>query len=195
VQSGRTSARRLKPTGSDEGLDPGAVSAPLVGRARRSPLLDHRAAFPARRTRLRRAAEIGDEGFHGAFALADDEARTLRLTLGPTAGATPERLAALCEDLALHDWLLTTVALVVERARTDGDTTGPRALRPVVGHLVHLWMPGAGVAPVLLEVWEHLEEGPGLTRRWKACVDRLRDHLALRTLESMTARCGDDSPG
>ncbi|NEA65720.1 hypothetical protein [Streptomyces sp. SID12488] len=44
-------------------------------------------------------------------------------------------------DLALHDWLLTTVALVVERACADGDTVGLRALRQVVDHLVHLWMP------------------------------------------------------
>lgn len=179
----------------DEGLDPGAVSAALVGRIQRSPLLDRRAAFRARSTRLRWAAEIGTEGFHGAFALADDETRTLRLALGPTAGATPERLAALCEDLALHDWLLTAVALVVERACADDDIAGPRALRPVVDHLVHLWMPGAGVAPGLLKVWEHLEERPGLTRQWNACVHRLRDHMALRALELMTARRETGPPG
>ncbi|MDW4906472.1 SCO2521 family protein [Streptomyces sp. ADMS] len=97
----------------DESLDPGAVSASLAGRVQRSPLPDHRAAFPARRTRLRWAA-VGGEDFHGAFALADDEARRVRPGLEPTAGATPERPVALREDLAPHDWLLATVALVVD---------------------------------------------------------------------------------
>jgi len=176
-------------TGADaDSLDPGAVAEALISRVRASALLDHETAFRARPTRLRWAAEIADGPFEGGFTLVDDDTRVLRLRIPRTAGADTELITSLCEDLALHDWLLTTLGTVADRACTgSGDAVALRRLRPAIDHLVHLWMPGAAVAPSLLETWERLEERPGLTRQWDACVSRIRDHMALRTLEMLAA--------
>ncbi|GGT05814.1 SCO2521 family protein [Streptomyces chromofuscus] len=165
-------------------LDPGAVSEALLGRLRSAPLLDRRAPLRARRTRLRWASVLGGDGFRGAFTLLDQEVRTLRLGFAATATATPEQLTALCEDVALHDWLLSTVTPVVDRACSGhGPAAAPGDLRTVVDQLLHLWLPAVDVAPGLDEVWTHLEARPGFTRQWQTCVQRIRDHLALRTLD------------
>ncbi|MFE2428612.1 SCO2521 family protein [Streptomyces sp. NPDC059373] len=172
--------------GGPGALDPGAVSEWLTGRVQNSALLDHRPAFRARRSRLRWSACLAGDRFEGAFTLVDDELRTLRLSVPPHLHADPEELTALCEDLALHDWLLGTVASVADRACTgSGSGAALRRLRPAIDHLVHLWMPGAAVASGLLDAWDLLESCPGLTRQWDACVNRIRDHMALRALEMM----------
>ncbi|MER6984573.1 SCO2521 family protein, partial [Streptomyces carpinensis] len=165
-------------------------------RLRAARLLDHRPPFHPRRTRLRWSAVVDREGFRGAFTLADRELRTLRLTIARTAQATPEQLAALCEDVALHDWLLTTVPAVVDSAcgtrRGDADHG---ELRVVIDQLLHLWMPGTDTPPGLGEIWDRLEARPGLTRQWSACVRRVRDHLALRTLELLQDHRAARPPG
>ncbi|MFI6460484.1 SCO2521 family protein [Streptomyces sp. NPDC050528] len=167
------------PAGRDpDSLDPGAVGEALLDRLRDSPLLDRRPPLRARRTRLRWSATVGADRFSGAFTLADQEVRTLRLTLTST-DTTPDQLVSLCEDLALHDWLLTTVSRVVEHDRGRLDD-----LRTTVEQLLHLWLPGIDLPPELLAVWEGLERAPGLSRQWHAQVERIRHRLTLRALNS-----------
>lgn len=172
-------------TGRDPAdLDPGAVGEALLGRLRSAPSLDRRTPLRARRTRLRWATVLRGDGFRGEFSLVDPELRTLRLGFAARTAVTPGQLAALCEDIALHDWLLTTVTPVVDRACSGHDTVrAPAELRAVVDQLLHLWLPAVGVPSGLDEVWAHLEAHPGFSRQWGTCVQRVRDHLALRALD------------
>ncbi|WP_436788071.1 SCO2521 family protein [Yinghuangia sp. YIM S10712] len=169
-------------------LDPGAACEQLLARVQRSPALDHRPAFRARRTRLRWSAAFGgDDRTGGVYTLADATVRTLQVRL-PTGWFTDAaEVAALCEDLALHDWLLTVVADLAERACVGpANPASLRRLRPAVDHLLHVWMPGMDVPSALLAVWDDLEAGPGFTRQWRSCVDRIRDHMAMNTLELLS---------
>lgn len=97
---------------------------------------------------------------------------------------TGSAAASLCEDLALHDWLLTTLVGMVERSRlgsADG-RDAVTALRPAVDHLLHLWMPKARADRALGPLWEVLEREPGFTRQWQTLVQRIRDQLALQAI-------------
>lgn len=172
-----------------DSLDTGAANASLLARLQRSRLLDGRPPLRTRRTRLRWSAVVseGSRSPHASFTLADDEIRTFRLMAPASVDASPEELTTLCEDLAFHDWLLTTVAAVTDRACvSSGEATGLEKLRPVVDDLTHLWMPGAVISPKFQGVWHQAEAHLGFTRQWRACVDRIRDHLTLVTLRLLT---------
>ncbi|MFE9448488.1 SCO2521 family protein [Streptomyces sp. NPDC006739] len=169
----------------------GAVAERLVAEVTRHPLLDRRPPFVSRPTRLRWAAlrePTGSEPSLAAFTLAEGGLRTLRLRL-------PEDLdweaaAGFGEDLALHDWLLTTLVTLIDRSRL-GSVEGPRALpvlRLAVDHLLHLWMPAARVDPALAPLWRPLEEAPGFSRQWQALAQRIRDQMALLAVAHLTGR-------
>ncbi|MFH8983202.1 SCO2521 family protein [Streptomyces varsoviensis] len=168
-------------------VDLGAIAERLLTDVLEHPLLDRRPPFKSRRTRLRWAA-VGSaegDGDGGAvierFTVADDRLRTLSLRLP---GPDPAAAAAFCEDLALHDWLLTTLVTMVERSRL-GSAEGPGAvlaLRPAVDHLLHLWMPRARVNRLLAPLWDALEREPGFTRQWHTLVQRIRDQLTLQAI-------------
>ncbi|MFI8945370.1 SCO2521 family protein [Streptomyces sp. NPDC053750] len=171
-------------------LDVGLIADGLLTRLLRHPLLDQRPPFRSRPTRLRWAAlpAAPDEGPSiERFTLAEDELRTVRLRVPE--GTPAADLAALCDDLALHDWLLTTVVRMLDGIRLGGAATqdpgaAVRALRPAVDHLLHLWMPRARVAKDLAPLWDPLEERPGFTRQWRALVQRIRDQLTLHAIPS-----------
>lgn len=176
-------------------LDAGAVAERLIEEVGRHPLLDRRAPFKSRRTRLRWTAVRDDERTAPGideYTVAADGLRTVAIRLpgvGPaTSGAAvAASVAAFSEDLALHDWLLTTLAQMVERGRL-GSTAGPDALqglRPAVDHLLHVWMPMARVDPLLAPMWDVLEETPGFSRQWQNLAQRIRDQLAMRTMQMM----------
>jgi hypothetical protein len=119
-----------------------------------------------------------------AFVLGPGNIRTARIATSTT---DPAAIVALCEDLALHDWLLTTLTTVIERS-LRGDPAGARALqqlRPAVECLLHLWMPGAHVGDELAAVWDGLERRPGFSRQWLTAVQRIRDFLAVSTLQEL----------
>jgi hypothetical protein len=166
-------------------LDLGAIAERLLGSVSRHPSLDQRAPFKSRRTRLRWAAlrTLDGEGPSiGSFTVAEEGLRTVELRLPEGMGAAAA--AKLCEDLALHDWLLTTLVRMVERSRlgsVDG-RDAVQALRPAVDHLMHLWMPGARLDPSLGPLWEVLEREPGFTPQWQTMVQRIRDQLALQAI-------------
>lgn len=155
-------------------------------RVRSSSLVDSRVPFRSRRTTLRWVAFLGDGGGEDAltFTVEGADHRTVRLSAHDT---EPGDVVALCEDLALHDWLLTTLTGIVDRAAL----TGPRAhvavdrIRPAVDHLLHLWMPGARLEVRTRRFWEQMEQRAGFGRQWAAAVQRIRDHLALSTLREL----------
>ncbi|MGW0928584.1 SCO2521 family protein [Streptomyces sp. NPDC002644] len=169
-------------------LDVGLIADGLLTRLLRHPLLDQRPPFKSRPTRLRWTALPAEHGRGPSIerlTLAEDELRTLTLRVPPD--ADPAEVAALCEDLALHDWLLTTVVRLLDGSRlgsADG-TAVVRALRPAVDHLLHLWMPRARLDPSLAALWDALEERPGFTRQWQSLVHRIRDQLALHAIPAL----------
>src|SRR5262249_12047824 len=117
----------------------------------------------------------------GVFTVHTDTLRTLELRLGP---GNFDNAIALCEDLALHDWLLSTMVALLDLTRTSPRPIIEKSsqLRPAVEHLMHLWMPGARLADEVLPVWAALEQRPGFTRQWEASVNWIRDQIAIATM-------------
>ncbi|MET8649547.1 SCO2521 family protein [Nocardia aurea] len=130
-------------------------------------------------TRLRWAARVGEvDAPQVAFRLQDDILRTV-LVVVPS-GEELSAAQRFCEDLAVHDWLLTAVTDAVERA----DLAGPGAaaadiIGPVLHHLAHLWVPGAHTPPELRGLWGQLREEPDFTAGWRATIDHLRNRMLL----------------
>jgi hypothetical protein len=165
-------------------LNLGAIGQRAMDAVQASSLLDHFPAMKARRTRLRWAVDTTAPARSITFTIHTELFRTIHLRAGHADAAA---VAALCEDLALHDWLLTTLMSYIDRARIG---SAPRSavvawLQPTIDHLLHLWMPAARVDPTLADLWQSLDRHPGLTRQWQATVDRVRDQLALATVEVM----------
>jgi hypothetical protein len=176
----------LDPAGPDDRLDLGAIAQHTVDEVYDEAPLDFRAPLKSGETRLRWAATwtAGGGADVVAFVVRRTEVRTARIE---TSAADPPAIVALCEDLALHDWLLTTLTAVIERS-LRGDRGAPVALlqlRPAVDCLLHLWMPGAHVADDLAAVWDGLERRPGFSRQWLTSVQRIRDFLAVSTLQEL----------
>ena len=175
-------------------LDLPAITGRILDEVQRSSLLDHNPPLRAPRLRLRWIAKIGGERLSAAFAVRSEELRTFEISLPSTDVRHPGQdlpaVVALCEDLALHDWLLTTLTTIVERALTGNRRRRERVggLQPAVEHLLHLWMPAARLGPELLPVWSDLEARPGFTRQWETLVRRVRDQLAMSTLALLEAR-------
>ncbi|MGW2614224.1 SCO2521 family protein [Streptomyces sp. NPDC001500] len=165
-------------------LDIGSITAGLLARiSRNSRFLDHDPPLTTADTVLRWTASAADgQQASVRFTKADEGLRVVGLRL--PRGTAPSAAAGLCEDLALHDWLLTTVA-----DKLDGLSAGAederlllKTLRPLVDHLLHLWMPRARTERALHTVWEELDENSGYSRQWKALAQRVRDQLALRAI-------------
>ncbi len=166
-------------------LDLGMIAEGLLTGLLRHNLLDRKPPFKSRRTNLRWIAHRvpdGEQATLERFTLAEDGLRTVELRLPE--GVPAASAAGLCEDLALHDWLLTTVVHMMDSSRLAG-VDGPKAvelLRPAVDHLLHLWMPRAHVDPALGHLWDVLEERPGFTRQWESLRQRIRDQLAVQAI-------------
>ncbi|HZN75283.1 MAG TPA: SCO2521 family protein [Micromonosporaceae bacterium] len=170
-------------------LDLGAVARRAMKDVQSSPVLDRRPPFPAARTRLRFAvAMTGSDGQpHLHFRVEDKQLRTLQITCGAEQGPV---VVEFCEDLALHDWLLTTLLHIMDGSRIG---TEPRhavvaRLRPAVDHLLHLWMPGARIDESVAPFWERMERRPGMSRQWRACAERIRDQIALSAVTLLGSR-------
>jgi hypothetical protein len=170
-------------------LDLGAISDRVMDMVQRSSELDRSPPFKMVRTRLRwvvlaDAAQAATN--RASFTIDSATVRTLRLTI--VENDIPAAVE-LCEDLALHDWLLTALLEMIERSRIGAS---PRAqvvdrLRPAIDYLLHLWMPAARLKESLLPLWESLEWQPGFTKQWAASVSRIRDQVALSTIELLGA--------
>jgi hypothetical protein len=163
-------------------LDLGALSGRVMDTAQTRARPDRRAPFRMWRTRLRWAAlspPAEDAEPRVRFTVEDSNVRTVAVT----AAAPAAHVLGLCEDLALHDWLLTAIRQILDRSRIGALPRGEVVYRlaPAVDHLLHLWMPAARVDRSLLGVWESIERRPGFSRQWQASVDRVRDQVAVST--------------
>jgi hypothetical protein len=164
-------------------LDLGAVNARALAAIQRSDRLDHRPPFRSRRTRLRWSAETGP-GEELVFTLGADGLRTVRLRTGVT---SPRALADFCADLALHDWMLSALLDLVDKAMSRSRPAAEliRLLRPGIDHLVHAWMPAAHLDRSLIGVWQEFDRRAGLSLQWEKTVGRIRDQLSVGIIEAL----------
>lgn len=172
-------------------LDLGAISDRVMDSVQFRAGLDRAPPFRMWRTTLRWAAVLTAQNSECAeprvrFTIEESNVRTLTVVANVD---SPGHVVELCEDLALHDWLLAALLLILERSRIGDLHRGEvvRRLAPAVDHLLHLWMPAVRVDQSLLGVWESLERRPGFTRQWRANVDRVRDQVAVSTLALYSA--------
>jgi hypothetical protein len=165
-------------------LDLGAVNVRALAGIQRSERLDQRPPFRGRPTRLRWSAESADSEQEIVFTLGADGLRTVRLR---AAEPDPLALADFCADLALHDWLLSTLLDIVDRAVARSRPTAEliSLLRPGVDHLVHAWMPAAHVSRGLGRIWQELDLRSGFSLQWQKTVERIRDQLSVGLIEAL----------
>ena len=170
--------------GHDPALNLGSISERVIDDVQGWRRLDHGSPLRARRTRVLWAAVLDGAVKPSARITVeqDERVRTVRLNAGP--GDLPLAMR-FCEDLALHDWLLTTVTHALGQAdRATALGRDPvELLQPFVDQLVPLWSPGAHVDPLMRPVWEGLERHPGFTHQWQLLVARMRDKIAYRTIQ------------
>jgi hypothetical protein len=165
-------------------LDLGAISGRVMDTVQQSSEFDRNPPFRMARTRIRCVItfnEGGPRNNRAQFTIDSETARTLRLTVG-----AQDLLAAveLCEDLALHDWLLTALLQLIEHSR-HVHSARPlliNRLQPAIDHLLHLWMPAARLDKSMLPLWQSLEQQPGFTKQWTVSVSWVRDQVALSTI-------------
>src|SRR5262249_16451004 len=107
--------------------------------------------------------------------------RTLRLTV--PAKDLPAAVE-LCEDLALHDWLLTALLKLIEHSRHERSARQQliNRLQPAIDHLLHLWIPPRRLDQSMLPLWQSLEQQPGFTKQWTTSVGWVRDQVALSAI-------------
>jgi hypothetical protein len=165
-------------------LDLGALNVRALASIQRSEHLDHTPPFRSRRTRLRWSAETSDGEQDIAFTLGADGLRTVRLRAPEP---NPRALADFCADLALHDWLLSTLLDLVDRAvaRSRPATELIGMLRPGIDHLVHAWMPAAHASRTLDRIWQELDLRSGFSLQWQKTVERIRDQLSVGLIEAL----------
>jgi hypothetical protein len=170
--------------GNGKALDFGAVNIRALAAIQRSEELDQNPPFRTRRTHLRWSAQNSESAQEIAFTLVDEGLRTVRLR---TEGADPRALADFCADLALHDWLLSVLGELVERAvarsRPAAELIG--MLRPGIDHLVHAWTPAAHVSRPLVEIWDEFDRNSAFSLQWQKTVERIRDQLSAGIIEAL----------
>lgn len=168
-----------------------AVSSAALDRVQ-GRLVDRRPPLRSSRTTLRFAIGVPTT----AMFTVDHRGLVRRLTL-PRLDAPVADVIELCEDIARHDWLLTTVLTELSRVRSaaGADRRVTARLAAILETLGHLWMPAARMAPPLTEVWAALDGRPGMSRQWQALMTKVRDHLMLAMVRSWAAgpRPGEES--
>jgi hypothetical protein len=165
-------------------LDLGAVNVRTLATIQRSERLDRNPPFRGRLTRLRWSAETADSEQEILFMLGADGLRTVRLRAPEP---DPRALADFCADLALHDWLLSTLLDIVDRAvaRSRPAAELISMLRPGIDNLVHAWMPAAHVSRALDRIWQELDLRSGFSLQWQKTVERIRDQLSVSLVEAL----------
>jgi hypothetical protein len=165
-------------------LDLGAVNQRVLATIQRNTQLDHNPPFHSRRTRLRWSAQVAEGRQEMVFTLGANGLRTIRLR---TEEPDPRVLADFCTDLALHDWLLSALLELVDRAvaRRRPAAEMVSLLRPGIDHLVHAWMPATHVSRTLSGIWQDFDVTSGFSLQWQKTVQRIRDQLSVGIIEAL----------
>jgi hypothetical protein len=165
-------------------LDLGAVNVRRLATIQRSERLDRNPPFRGRPTRLRWSAETSDGEQKIAFTLEADGLRTVRVRAPES---NPRALADFFADLALHDWLLSTLLDIVDRAVARNRPAAEliSMLRPGIDNLVHAWIPAAHVSRTLDRIWPELDLRSGFSLQWQKTVERIRDQLSVGVIEAL----------
>lgn len=165
-------------------LDLGAVNLRTLAAIQRNTQLDHNPPFHSRRTQLRWSAEAAKGRQEMVFTLGANGLRTVRLR---TDEPDPRALADFCTDLALHDWLLSALLDLVDRAvaRSRPAVEVISLLRPGIDHLVHAWMPAAHLTKTLNVIWQDFDLRSGFSLQWHKTVQRIRDQLSVGIVEAL----------
>ncbi len=173
-------------------LDLASISERLLAHIRADARLDQAPPMQAGTTRLRWTARIGRrEGQTVKLHVDDDSTRSLRVTVRQESDlAAVQRF---CEDIAVHDWLLTTTAAAFEEADRFGASSRERLdiLAPLLQHITGLWMPGAHTPAALRALWKELQTEPGFSRQWSTLTDRLRDNVSVAMLDALRHKAFD----
>jgi hypothetical protein len=163
-------------------LDLGAAAEERVRIIQRHPDLDHVVPMRARRATVRWLT-VDDQDAPIRIRFVDrPDSHGVELML-PAVTVAPEALAALCEEIALRHWLLTTLLEVVQQAHLQPDP-GPRLrqLAPVLDHLAHLWLTPAHLDACLTGMLRAIDDRVGMTVQWRTTIDRVRDQFALASV-------------
>ncbi|MEU0500068.1 SCO2521 family protein [Nocardia sp. NPDC005998] len=170
-------------------LDLASIVNRLLGRVRMNPHLDQNVPLQTGTTQLRWAVRIDAvERPRVAFRLQNDTVRTVLLTV-----RDEDELAQaqwFCEDLAVHDWLLTVIAaaLVQSDLFDPGSDESVAVLAPVLHHLAHLWVPGAHTPRPLRGLWAQLQEDPDFTADRQGLIDQVRNRVLVAALDAAQRR-------
>lgn len=179
-------------------LNMGAISGRAMDTVQQRSLeFDRRPPFTMPRTRMRCVVVVPETRHAEArihLTIDSPTTRTLRLTVDED-----KLLAAvgLCEDLALHDWLLTALLKLIERSQSARGAR-PRMIKrlePAIDNLLHLWMPAVRLDEFVLPLWRSLEQKSGFTKQWVASVGWIRDQVAsniITLLSSLVQDGGDE---
>ncbi|UGT40576.1 SCO2521 family protein [Nocardia yamanashiensis] len=168
-------------------LDLRSISERLLTRMRMDQSLDHQVPLRTAATRTRWAARVSSqpEGSerHVAFRLESETLRSIRIVVPDVREL--DWVQRFCEDMAVHDWLLTTLTMALQAVVPGED--GITVAAPVLEHLIHLWMPSAHMPATLRPLWTLLETEAGFSRQWNAQIGQLRDMVAVATLRALRA--------
>jgi hypothetical protein len=169
-------------------LDLGAMAGRVTDRVQRSVPGGGPVRLRAARTRLRWTARIGERA-PVRFSVRSDDLRMLELSVDAERPGLAAELTALAEDVALHDWLLSTLLEIVGKSAVGvvERRTALDRLLPAIDYLLHLWMPGARGDDLSTEVWAALDRRPGFGRQWATLVHRIRDQLSVGAVTALAA--------
>jgi hypothetical protein len=173
-------------------LDVGAISGRAVDNALGSAWFDRMPPLRTARKQFRwvlMTSDIAGTEPMAAFTIRDADMRTLVLVVDPVDAAQLPHVVALCEDLALHDWLLTTMISLVRSVQSGKMSAKQKTdqLMPVLEHLIHLWLPAARVPDEVMSVWRDIESHPGFSRQWNTAVEWVRDQITVGSVALLQA--------
>ncbi|WP_212993278.1 SCO2521 family protein [Actinoplanes auranticolor] len=173
-----------------DALDLGAMAGRVADRVQRSAPRDGTVRLRAPRTRLRWTARVGPAtGPRIRYSVRSDDLRMLELSVPDDQPPPVQELAALAEDVALHDWLLSTLLEIVGKSALGviERRAALERLLPAIDYLLHLWMPAARGEELSAAVWAALDRRPGFSRQWDTLVHRIRDQLSVGAVTALAA--------
>ncbi|NUP45896.1 MAG: hypothetical protein HOW97_01065, partial [Catenulispora sp.] len=163
-------------------LDLGSIIERALGEVRgRSPLLDRDVLLRTGSLRVRWIVEVVDSrSAPPAVNVVVEGPEQLTVRMAGRLDELPT-MTRFCEELALHQWLLTVFSQAEDIAtRLAAREPDPLAvLRRALGLLGDLWEPPLYLDTNMKTLWRALEERAALTRQFQASVARIRDRISL----------------